>query len=67
MITEERIQDARGSMWKSDKWSTLRRCPLGFFGGGNGSGFGLENQPVRFREGVGGSEHEADGIFWHNI
>jgi len=54
-------------MWKSDKCSTLRRFPLGFFRVGSGSGFGLENQLVRFRGGVGGNEHEVDGRFWHNI
>jgi hypothetical protein len=63
----EAIRDARGSMWKSDKCSTLRRFPLGVFRGGSGSGFGLENQLVRFRGGVGENEHEVDGRFWHNI
>ena len=59
----EEIRDARRSMWKSDKCSTLRRFPLSFFRGGNGSGFGLENQFVRFRGGVGGNEREVDGRF----
>lgn len=62
-----KIRDARGSMWKSDKCNTLRRSLLGFFRGGNGLGFGLENQLVRFKGGVGANEHEVDGRFWHNI
>jgi len=57
-------RDARGSMWKSDKWSTLTRFPLGFFGGGSRLGFGLENQPVRSRGGVGGREQDFGTKFW---
>jgi len=59
------IRYARGSMWKSDKCNTLRRFPLGFFRGGSGFGFGLENQPVRLRGGVGGSEHVFGKKLWH--
>ncbi len=54
-------------MCMSDKCNTLRRFPLGFFGGGSGLGFGLENQPVRFRGGVGGSEHVFGTKFSHII
>ena len=39
------------------------RFPLGFFGGGSGLGFGLENQPVRFRGGVGGSGQDFEKKF----
>jgi len=63
----EEIRDACRSMWKSDKCSTLRCFLLSFFQGGSGSGFGLENQFVRFRGGIGGNEHEVDGRFWHSI
>jgi hypothetical protein len=62
-----KLKDARGSRWKSDRCSTLTRCPLGFFGDGSGSGFGLENQLVRFKGGVGRNGHEIDGRFRHNI
>jgi hypothetical protein len=52
-------------MWKSDRCSTLSRFPLGCFGDGNGLGFGLANQPVRFNGGVGGSVHEPATKFTH--
>lgn len=48
---------SRGSMWRSDKCNTLRRCPVGSFGEGSGLGFGLENQPLRSRGEVVGRGH----------
>ena len=55
---------------KSNRCSTLRRFPLGFFGGGSGLGFGFANQPVRLSGVVGGRaqrEHEFEIKFVHII
>lgn len=52
----------RGSRWKSDRWRTLSRFPLGFLGGGSGSGFGFANQLVKSRGLVGGMGHAKPNV-----
>lgn len=47
-----------GSRWKSDRWRTFKRCPLGVLGFGRGSGLGLGNHPVRSRGLTGGRGHK---------
>lgn len=55
--TDRKRAYALGSMWMSEICRTLRRSPLGCFGGGSGFGFGFANQLVRLSGTAGGIGH----------
>lgn len=59
--------DILASMCRSDKWTTLRRSPLCFFGAGRGLGFGFANHPFKSRGEVGGKGHKPPKKFWQII
>lgn len=60
------IRHIRGSIWRSERCNIFSRCPVAFLAGGRGSGFGLANQPVRFKLLVGASG-QRPAYTAHNI